>query len=406
MVVIILHGPLKHCSHYVTLYTTSCKQIRSDGHFALYVPDPDSWREAWDGARLSTDAAIDFFGADEAYATSELPQRLNATLASAPMIAMDIDRSESSAPSTPAAAQLTALRSADSQGRVQPLKPLVHQLRWSKSAAELGLMRQSAAAATSAMMECMRASHPGVSEHFLASLFEWRCKAAGAQRMAYPPVVAGGADGVTIHYSRNDKQLGKEDLLLLDGGCEYFGYCSDVTRTWPIGGKFTSPQLAVYEAVLATHQQLIAACRPGTTMRQLHQLSVRLLAEALRTLGVLRNVSVESIVANQSYRTFYPHSVGHLLGMDVHDANTNSHDRPLEPGVVLTIEPGLYIPDDPIFGALRGIGVRLEDDVAVTRGGPEVLSEMAPLDPAEVEDLVGEAVEEGRGGLAGAWKIP
>lgn len=365
--------------------------IGSDGRFTLFFPDADPWREAWDGARLGADAALDFFGADDAAPLSEAPDRLAAMLGAASAVAMDLDRPDIG-PLANAVAQLPALKAAAGRGAVLPLRPLVHRLRWIKSPAELSLMRKSAAAAAAAMTDCMARSAPGVSEHSIAAHFEYRCRLAGAQRMAYPPVVAGGANACTIHYSRNDVKLTGKEALLLDGGCELYGYCSDVTRTWPMGGRFSGAQAAVYDAVLEAHRRLLAAVRPGATLRALHSASIRLLAEALAGLGVpALGTSAEALMSSQAFREFYPHSVGHWLGMDVHDVSTVSHDRPLEPGVVLTIEPGLYIPDREEFGPLAGIGVRLEDDVAVMAEGAEVLSAAAPLERSDVEAVVGSA---------------
>ena len=379
-------------------YMTGCIQpgpvasIHSDGRFILFFPDRDQWRETWDGARISLEASLQFFGADEAYPLSEMPQRLSRMLTGASSVAVDVNGGVPPPPlaGTPIpVAHLPVVKAMQGQGKTQSLRHLVHQLRWIKSPAEVHLMRRAAEAATSAMVECMQRSTPGVSEHSLASIFEHRCRMEGAQRMSYPPVVAGGVNATTIHYSRNDRTLPANEMLLLDGGCELYGYCSDVTRTWPINGKFSGAQSAVYTTVLEAHRRLLSATRPGVTLRALHQASIQLLAEALADLGVVKGVSAEAIVREHTIREFYPHSVGHFLGMDVHDTASMSHDRPLEAGVVLTIEPGLYIPDREEFGALAGIGVRLEDDVAVTVDGAEVLSAGAPLDPGEVEALVG-----------------
>jgi Xaa-Pro aminopeptidase len=362
--------------------------IQANGKFSLFYPDRDAWRETWDGARLSQDATLEYFGADEAFPLSEMPQKLSTLLAHASVVALDVQRSDV-APLASAVSHLPALKTAEGQGKIQSLRHMVHRLRWVKSPAELELMRRSAGAAATAMTKCMKNSKPGIKEHDLAALFEFTCKTAGAQRMAYPPVVAGGVNACTIHYSRNDRLVLGDEMILLDGGCELYGYCSDVTRTWPVGGTFTGGQAAVYNAVLDTHQQLLESVRPGATLRQLHHTSIKLLSENLADLGVINGTTADYLKNSQSYRTFYPHSVGHWLGMDTHDAATMSHDHPLEEGVVLTIEPGLYIPDREEFGALAGIGVRLEDDVAVTVDGAEVLSAAVPLEPKEVEALVG-----------------
>ena len=362
--------------------------IASSGKFTLFYPDRDPWRETWDGARVSASAALDFFGADEAYPLSEMPQKLSTMIGTAVTVALDSGRTDVS-PLASVVAQLPGVQAAEGRGKVQPLRELMHRLRWIKSKGELALMRESANAAAAAMRDCMARSGDSVSEHSIAAHFEYTCKMAGAQRMAYPPVVAGAANACTIHYSRNDVTLRGHDMLLLDGGCELYGYCSDVTRTWPVGGSFSAEQAAVYDAVLFAHHRLVAAVRPGATLRAIHHASIRYITEALADLGVVKGVSADAIASSQAYRAFYPHSVGHWLGLDVHDVSTVSHDKPLQPGVVLTIEPGLYIPDREEYGGLAGIGVRLEDDVAVTEEGAEVLSRHVPLERDEVEALVG-----------------
>lgn len=364
---------------------TSLAVLQSTGEFTLFAPDHDAWREQWDGVRFDVDAATELFGAQNAYPMSEVPLRLTPLLHQASSIVCDTEKGDGSG-----VRQLGPFQDALKQERVHKLRPLMHRLRWKKSSGELDLMRRSASVAANSMRDCMRQSRPMVHEQRLAAQFEFGCKAAGAQRMAYPPVVAGGADACTIHYSRNDKHVPGSDLLLLDGGCEFHGYCSDVTRTWPVGGKFSGAQRAVYDIVLDVHRRCLAAVQPGATLRQLHQLSVRLLCEGLRDLQIVPGGSLDAVVTSGAYRRFYPHSLGHWLGMDTHDTSTISHDQGMKPGVVLTVEPGLYIPDDEAFGSLRGVGVRLEDDVAVTERGHEVLSCEAPLDPGEVEALVGQ----------------
>jgi Xaa-Pro aminopeptidase len=219
----------------------------------------------------------------------------------------------------------------------------------------------------------------------LATLYEFQCKLSGASDLAFPPVVGSGSSACTIHYSRNDMLLQRGDMVLMDAGCELGHYASDVTRTWPIGGPFSQAQRTVYEHVLRAHTALLAAIQPGATLGGLHQLSVDMLTEALVDLGVPR-----SELGRGGYSNFYPHSVGHWLGLDVHDSASVPRSTQLEPGVVLTTEPGLYMSTEagapPQFA---GIGVRIEDMVLVTPSGAEVLSRSVPTEVAELEAMAG-----------------
>lgn len=225
----------------------------------------------------------------------------------------------------------------------------------------------------------------GAYEHLLASVFEFACKRHGARRLAFPPVVASGANACTIHYSRNNQLLSRGDLVLMDAGCELGGYCSDITRTWPVGGRFSPAQRAVYTEVLEAHQHCVAACQAGASAQEVHTLSVQKLQQGLARLGALGG----GAGGGRVYMRFYPHSVTHWLGMDVHDTPSVPLNEALEPGVALTIEPGLYFPDAPdVPRSLRGIGVRIEDDVLITTDGPEVLSAGVPVEPDQLEDLL------------------
>lgn len=208
--------------------------------------------------------------------------------------------------------------------------------------------------------------------------------------MAYPQVVAGGADSCVIHYGDNSKMVPDGDILLMDAGCEFHGYASDITRTWPVNGRFTPAQEAVYSAVLEVLEDCTQSTAAGASLRQLHTLSVGMIAAALVRLGVLPDVSAE-VAARGAYRRYYAHSVGHWLGMDTHDCALAGLDRPLEPGCVLTLEPGIYLPDHPdVPRALRGIGVRIEDDIVIREDGTaEVLSRGVPKEVSEVCAIVG-----------------
>lgn len=372
------------CFQYLTgiIQPDTLATIDSSGRFVVYAPDQSEFRSTWTGALMDARAAIHAFEADAAYAVSEIGIQLKAAVQRSTGLYLDLNAN---------ASQLAtedhwrlALQVVQDQRETRPIRGLhsiIDRMRWKKSDAEVALMRRSASIAADAMSMCMSATYRSgemSSEHELSALFEYQCRTRGAQRMAYPPVVASGPDATTIHYSRNDKQLVPGDLLLVDAGCEYYGYCSDVTRTWPVSGRFEGANRDVYQAVLETHAALLRACVPGYTLRQLHHMSVDLLRDAMRSLGL-----------EGDYKTFYPHSVGHWLGMDTHDVASVSHDLPLEGGVTLTIEPGLYIPDEPQYGHYRGIGVRIEDDVLVRDGGGcEVLSASAPRELDEIEMLM------------------
>ncbi|KXZ55090.1 hypothetical protein GPECTOR_3g245 [Gonium pectorale] len=359
---------------------TAAQSGRPEEHrYTLFIDPPNTTRDRWDGASLTRDAA--------------LPRRLHAQAAnpSGPPLLHDPDRPGAHHGHHIAA----ALRPASQQpGRLAPLRPLLHSMRLVKSKAEAALMQTSAALASSAVAHCMAASAPGVTEYGIAAAFEYGVKAGGAQRLAYPSVVAGGPDACTTHYSRADKVLRAGQLVLMDAGCEYWGYVSDVTRTWPVGGRFSGPQRDVYELVLEVHQRCLATCRPGSSIRELHALSCEMLSDGIRQLRLLPGASAEEIRRN-GYREFFWHSLGHYLGMDTHDTSLVGYDRKLEAGNVITVEPGLYIPDLPQFGPYRGIGVRIEDDVLLTVQGCAVLSDQAPVAVSAVEELVGSALAAG-----------
>ncbi|KAF5836291.1 peptidase M24, structural domain-containing protein [Dunaliella salina] len=412
------------------IQTDPSPQGGTQHRYTLFVEPPNSEKARWEGERLDLEAAKTVFGAHEAYYTTQLRRRLLDALIHAPLVlhptsslahSKDVAWALSEAllapsgpspttPSPPSPASTSPApapekgmgggHSADAPpsavagaaGRqpisAVPLTAALHAMRVRKSAAEVRLMRASADASAQALRKCMAMTRPGVWERSLGVTFEYECKMKGASRLSFPPIVASGVDACTIHYLRMDKVLREGSLVLMDAGCELHGYCSDVTRTWPVNGRFSPPQRDVYEAVLDTHARCIEACKPGTSsIRSLHQLSVRLTCEALKDLRLVpQGISIEAVEARH-LNTFYWHSVGHLLGLDTHDSASMGFDKPLQPGQCLTIEPGLYIPDhEPHFGALRGVGVRIEDDVVVTEQGCEVLSAAAPVAIGELEE--------------------
>src|SRR5581483_6821515 len=265
--------------------------------------------------------------------------------------------------------------------------PIVHEMRLRKSEAELAWMRHAIDIAAEAHVAAMRATRPQAGEHEIEALIEYTFRRRGADGWAYPSIVAGGANATILHYTANSDRLRDRELLLIDAGAEAGGYCADITRTFPVGREPTPAQRRVHRIVLESQLAAIAAVRPGVTFESVHERALEVLAEGLRSLGVLETPTAQ-IVKDALYRPYYMHRTSHWLGMDVHDVGAYRQDggsRVLEPGMVLTVEPGLYFaPTLDVRDELKGIGVRIEDDVLVTREGHEVLSHAAPKSLEEI----------------------
>jgi len=230
-----------------------------------------------------------------------------------------------------------------------------------------------------------------VFEHELEAVINYTFRRAGGAGPGYATIVGAGENATILHYIENRCAIADGDLVLVDAGCEYDHYTADITRTWPANGRFSPAQRRVYEIVLATQVAAIDMARPGTTLEQIHEFCVRKLTEGMVELGLLHG-AVDELITDQSYRKFYMHGTSHWLGLDVHDAGAYTKDgsaRPLERGMVITVEPGLYIAHDApeVPDALRGIGVRIEDDLVITDGAPEVLTAACPKEIAELEAL-------------------
>jgi len=266
---------------------------------------------------------------------------------------------------------------------------VIHEQRLLKAPDEIASMRAAIAIACEAHHEAMRTVRPGMHEYEVEALIDFTFRRRGATGPAYPSIIAGGANGTVLHYTANDQPLAEHDLLLIDAGAERAGYCADVTRTWPVGARFSPAQRDCYQAVLAAQLAAIGAAKPGATLDALHMIAVRVLAEALGTIGLVEG-SVDEIVEKETYRRFYMHRTSHWLGLDVHDCGAYAKDgapRVLEPGMILTIEPGLYVAEDDleVHARWRGIGIRIEDDVLVTPDGHEVLTTGIPKTVEEIE---------------------
>lgn len=357
----------------------------SDATFLLFVPPKSAREETWNGARVCVNAATTYFGADEAFdlgpgTTREILKRLadaENVFADGELLRRDQNRF--------VAAALGTAGVAGGVAAIRPLRPLVHALRWRKSRAEMDAMRASVEADIQGFHAAMRVSAPGVIERDAAAEHERAVKRFGADRVAYPSVVGSGKGALIIHYAAMDALMRQGDVLLMDAGCERSGYVSDITRTWPVVGTFTNAQADVYDAVLDCNRKCVAAARVGTSLSDLHALSVRLLTASMRDLGVKLEV--------EKYAKYYPHSVGHWLGMDTHDTPSVSTSTPLAPGCAFTVEPGLYFPadDDAVPKGLRGVGVRIEDNLAVDpeTGEVNVLSANLPVGREEQDALLG-----------------
>ncbi len=370
------------------------------GEFTLFCRPKDPERELWDGRRHGVEGAVEQFGADTAYTREELDEQLPVLLADRERIfyplALDPEFDLC------VLNWLQAVRAKARSGVTAPSElvssdGILHAHRLIKSAAEADTMRRAARISAAAHRRLMRSARPGLGEQQLEAIFLNACAERGARHQAYQPIVGGGANACVLHYVDNDDDLRDGDLVLVDAGCELDGYASDITRTFPVSGRFSEPQRQLYDLVLKAQQAAIAAVKPGKRWDAPHKAALRVLTRGLVDLGLIEGdaADVPQLIKDEKYKPFYMHRTGHWLGMDVHDVGAYKQDRkwrPLEPGMVLTVEPGLYVsPDSDAPEAYRGIGIRIEDDVLVTEDGHEVLSRDVPKDAEEIERLMMQA---------------
>jgi Xaa-Pro aminopeptidase len=368
---------------------------RAAAEYILFVRDRDPLRETWDGRRAGPEGAQARFAADDAFPIADLDEILPGLMENRERIyyAMgahpEFDQK--------VVAWLQALKSqAPRQGRHPPqemiaLDHVLHDMRLYKSRGEIRLMHEAGRIAAAAQVRAMRHTRPGRYEYEIAAelMHEYGRHNATA---AYQPIVGGGANTCILHYHENDAELRDGDLLLIDAGCEYELYASDITRTFPVSGRFSPEQRAIYEVVLEAQYAAIEKTRPGNHWNEPHEAAVKAITQGLVKLGILKG-KVSSLIRDGEYRKYFMHRTGHWLGMDVHDVGdykVGNEWRVFEPGMALTIEPGIYVaPGTP--GApkrYQGIGIRIEDDVVVTREGCEVLTEGVPKCAVEIERLM------------------
>ncbi|HEY7673009.1 MAG TPA: aminopeptidase P N-terminal domain-containing protein [Gammaproteobacteria bacterium] len=368
---------------------------REQGEFLLFCRERDLERERWDGARCGPEAAVASFGCDDAFPVGDVDEILPGLLERSERVyypmgtAPDFDQR--------LLGWIKALNAKRQSGHapsdIVSLGHLLHEMRLFKSRAETSVMEKAAAIAVAAHRRAMRACRPGLMEYELEAEYLHEFRRHGAT-CSYLPIVAGGANACVLHYRANDAELAAGELVLVDAGCEYRMYASDVTRTFPVNGRFNAPQKALYDVVLAANRAATAKVVAGNHWNDPHDAAIREITRGLRELGLLKG-KLQALLKRAAYRDYYMHRTGHWLGMDVHDVGDYKIDeqwRLLEPGMALTVEPGLYISAKAkVPKPWRGIGIRIEDDVVVTKAEPHVLTAALPKESAAVEELMAAA---------------
>jgi len=361
----------------------------------LFVRERIPEEETWTGRRLGVDRAPEALGVDQAYPISELWERMGKLLHGHERLVYASGRDETR--DRKMIEIMAELRMLSRRGHVAPdewLEPThsLHELRLRKSEEELEDMRRAAAITTEAHRAVMAQAGPGVNEAELDALLDYTFRRRGSTGGAYTNIVAGGINATVLHYVENDDELENGELLLIDAGAEWNYYASDVTRTFPVNGKFSPRQRQLYDVVLRAQHAAIEAIRPGTVFQDVHEASLKAICEGLIDLSLVQG-SLDEVIEKGLYQPFFMHKTSHWLGLDVHDCGpyfVEGDSRALEPGMVLTVEPGIYVPiegevADGLEPEWRGIGIRIEDDILVTRDGHENLTPDIPKDPEEVE---------------------
>ena len=371
---------------------TGCALLFADGRYVLFVRPKDREREIWTGRRAGLEGAKAEYGATEAYPVSDVDLRLASLLDGVGTLWFRLGADW--AWDARVGRALQDLRARARAGALAPQRLLdpglvLHEMRLFKSEAEVRALRKAAEITAEAHLSAMRDGQAGRREHQVQAEIEYAFRRRGGAGPGYGTIVAAGANSTILHYRAGDAVLRDGDVCLVDAGAEYDLYTADVTRTFPVSGEFTKAQRAAYEVVLAAQQKGIAAVRPGATVDDIHDIVVRELTEGMVRLALLEGDPAER-VADESYRKYYMHRTSHWLGMDVHDVgayHVGGKPRALEPGMVLTVEPGLYVAADDARApeGLRGVGVRIEDDLLVAPEGHANLTEAIPKAPGEVE---------------------
>ncbi len=365
---------------------------RKQGEFILFCRERDREREIWDGYRAGPEGACADFGANDAFPINDIDEILPGLLEGKERVYYAVGKDREF--DQQLMGWINDIRGRARAGAVPPaefvdLDHLLHDMRLLKRPSEIKLMRKAGKISAAAHCRAMRAVRPGMMEYELQAELEHEFARSGASFPAYTSIVGGGGNACILHYITNRDPLKDGDLVLVDAGCEYQHYAADITRTFPVNGKFSAEQKAVYDIVLEAQLAAIDAVRIGCAWDKPHRLTVEIITAGLVELGLLKG-KVEDLIEKNAHTRFYMHRAGHWLGMDVHDVGDYKVDnqwRMLEPGMVMTVEPGIYISpnDTKVAKKWRGIGIRIEDDVLLTRKGPEVLTTGVPKTVADIE---------------------
>ena len=357
-----------------------------------FVPEKDELKEIWDGYRAGPEGAMKDHGFDLAFNNTEIDQRLPDLLAGHNQVFYPVGKSK-----TLDADIIEWIKSAKSKDRhssaidIADASSKVGNQRLIKDADEIQIMKKACQISAEAHVEAIKFVKPGMTEQEMEAFYQYEFSKRGGRFSAYTPIVAGGENACVLHYVENSKPLIDGELLLVDAGCEFELYASDITRTFPINGKFTAPQLAIYEVVLEAQVKSIEAISTNNNVMDAQTISEKVITQGLIDLGILQG-SMEELHAAGAFKDFYMHKIGHWLGIDVHDAGDYMEDgdfMKFKPGMVTTVEPGIYISSSSnVDDKWKGIGIRIEDDILVTSDGNENLTAFVPSDPKEIEALM------------------
>ena len=371
---------------------------RKQGEAVLFCQEKDKQKELWTGILMGPGAACEELGIDDAFPISDIDDILPGLIEGRDRVYYSMgkdDQFDNQVMDRVKVIRNKAKMGAHPPGEFLVLDHLLHELRLFKSAGEIKLMEKAANISAQGHKAAMACCKPGIKEYEMEAELLYAFTRNGSRAPAYNSIVAAGENACILHYSANDAEVKEGDLVLIDAGCEYGYYASDITRTFPATGKFSPEQKAIYEIVLAAQDAAIEAVAPGVSWDEPHKASVKVIAQGLVKLGLLKG-KLSQLIKAEAYRDFYMHRVGHWIGMDVHDVGDykiDDHWRLLEPGMVTTIEPGIYISpgNKKVEKRWRGIGVRIEDDVLVTKQGNKILSKGIPKTVEEIESFMSSA---------------